>query len=77
MWINSLTRSSPNLHEIYELHLPFSLIIIPVILLLLNARAALGVARARIHLEEVVKLHRFTRICKTINSPLAYSKIDN
>jgi hypothetical protein len=55
-------RSSPNLQEIYELHLPFGLII-PVLLLLLNARTALGVARVRIHLEKVVEFNRFVRVC--------------
>jgi hypothetical protein len=47
---------SPNLQEIYELHLPFGLIVIPALrLLLLNARTTLGVARVRVHLEEIVE----------------------
>lgn len=58
----SLTMSSSNLQEIYELHLPFSLII-PVFVLLLNARTTLCVARARVHLEKVIELNRFVRIC--------------
>lgn len=59
---------SPNLHEIYERHLPFRLLIVvvsAVVFLLLDARAALGVARAHVHLEEIVELHRSIRICKT------------
>lgn len=56
---------SPNLHEIYERHLPFRLLIVvvsAVVFLLLDARAALGVARAHVHLEEIVELHRSIRI---------------
>ena len=52
---------SPNLQEIYERHLPFSLII-PVFLLLLDARTALGVARVCIHLEKVVEFNRFVHV---------------
>jgi len=47
---------SPNLQEIYELNLPFSLII-PVLLLLLNARTTLGIARVRIHLEKIIEFN--------------------
>lgn len=53
---------SPNLQEIYEVHLPFSLII-PVLLLLLNARTTLGVARVRIHLEKIIEFNRFVCVC--------------
>jgi hypothetical protein len=52
----SLAMRSPNLQEIYELHLPFSLII-PVLLLLLNARTTLGVARVCIHLEKIIEFN--------------------
>jgi hypothetical protein len=53
---------SSNHQEIYEFHLSFSLII-PVFVLLLDARTTLCVARARVHLEKVVELDRFVRVC--------------
>jgi hypothetical protein len=48
---------SQSITTCYELHLPLCLII-PVLLLLLNARTALGVARVRVHLEKVVEFNR-------------------
>jgi hypothetical protein len=52
----SLGMRDPNLQEVYELHLPFGLII-PVLLLLLDARTTPGVARVRIHLEKIVEFN--------------------
>lgn len=60
----SLAMRSPNLQEIYELHLPFSLII-PVLLLLLNARTTLGVARVGIHLEKIIEFNWFVCVCRS------------
>jgi hypothetical protein len=59
---------SSNLQEIYEFHLSFSLII-PVFVLLLDARTTLCVARARVHLEKVVELDRFVRVCGSDCNP--------
>ena len=66
MHIDKSLMRSPNLHEIYERHLPFSLlmVVVPVLLLLLDARTTLGVTRAHVHLEKIVELHRPIHICK-------------
>jgi hypothetical protein len=53
---------SSNLEEIYERRLSLSLII-PVFVLLLEARTTLCVAGACVHLEKVVELNRFVRVC--------------
>jgi hypothetical protein len=61
-WVRISLRSRANLEEIYERCLSLSLII-PVFVLLLDARTTLCVARARVHLEKVVELNRFVRVC--------------
>jgi hypothetical protein len=54
-------RQHNNRQEVYELHLPLCLII-PVLLLHLNARTALGVARVHVHLEKVVEFNRLVGV---------------
>jgi hypothetical protein len=64
--MTTIMTRSPNLHEIYERHLSFSLsiIVVAVLFLLLDARAALAVARAQVHMKKIVELRRSIRTCK-------------